>query len=99
MLSRTIELANCSLKSYKKSNKCEMVFTPIGWNILDDEQRKDLEFVLDAPSRAGRIRECVRRVRMAMERSPIVYYTPPSQPTNKHDVDDVSDDDILKSLL
>jgi hypothetical protein len=50
-------------KTYKKSDKCELVYTPVAWNIKDPEQLRDLEFIEASVNKAGRIRECVRIVR------------------------------------
>lgn len=36
----------------------------VAWNVLDDEQRKDYEYVASATNRAGRIRDCVRVMRL-----------------------------------
>lgn len=50
-------------KTYKKSDRCELVYTPVAWNIKDPEQLKDLEFIESSVNKAGKIRECVRLIR------------------------------------
>lgn len=100
MQSHTIQLAGYSVKSYRRSDKCEIVTMSTGWNVLDSEQRADLEWIYSAPNRAGRIRECVRRVRLMMQNG--AQATTPPAPTIKSSVMDnvpISDDDILDGLI
>ncbi|GIM45223.1 hypothetical protein DNHGIG_07720 [Collibacillus ludicampi] len=51
------------MKKYKRSDKCELVYVSVAWNVLDEEQRKDVEYINSYPNKAGRIRECVRAMR------------------------------------
>lgn len=100
MPKRTIKLGKWSTTSYKRSDKCEIVYVPTGWNILDEEQRRDLEFIYSSHNRAGKIRECVRMARLGRLQNPML-----SMPMTTDDVtygdeeESVSDDDVLNSLL
>jgi hypothetical protein len=97
MPKRTITLGDWSVTSYKRSDKCELVYVPLAFNILDDEQRKDLLFVLSAPNRAGRVRECVRMIRTGAMAS---YSVPmPLEMESLDDAESITDDDILDGLL
>jgi hypothetical protein len=99
MQKRTIQLGQWFVKSYKRSDKCELVYVPIAFNILDDEQREDLLYVLAAPNRAGRVRDCVRMVRLGQ----VVASTPTGTVVFggvPDDIDDdITDDDVLNSLI
>jgi hypothetical protein len=93
---RTITLGEWSVTSYLRSDKCELVYVPLAFNILDDEQRQDLMFILSAPNRAGRVRECVRRVRLGVKsEAPMPMIVADEVDTSES----VTDDDILDSLI
>jgi hypothetical protein len=90
---RITQLGKWSVTSYKRSDKCEVVYVPLAFNIVDDEQRRDLLYVLDSPSRAGRVRECVRAMRtryVEMDTAPMSMVD---------DVETVTDADILDGLI
>jgi hypothetical protein len=44
---------------------------------MDEEQRRDFEYLNQFPNRSGRIRECVRAMRLGMVTQQIVTYTIP----------------------
>ncbi len=54
------------MKRYRRSNKCELASVSVAWNVLDDEQRRDFEYIVAAQNHAGRIRDCVRAMRMGL---------------------------------
>lgn len=94
MQRRTIKLGKWSITSYRRSDRCEIVHVPISFNVLDDEQKRDLLFVLNSPNRSNKIRECIRMVRT--QRLPQLVEMDISDDI---DSDIVTDDDVLNSLI
>jgi hypothetical protein len=88
------------MKSYKKSDKCELVYIPIAWNILDDEQRKDVEFISSFPNKSGKIKECIRQIRLMSRNNQ--NYQPQfiDIPSNTNELfDEATEDESLDLLI
>lgn len=52
------------MKTYKKSAKCELVYVSVPFNLMNDDERNDFEYINKNPNRARKIKECVRAIRL-----------------------------------
>jgi hypothetical protein len=87
------------MKKYKRSDKCELVYVSVAWNVLDEDQRKDVEYINSYPNKAGRIRECVRAMRTGtMVQQMSVYGIPEPVKMNDDTFEEVSELDAIELL-
>lgn len=95
-------MQNAKRKTYRKSDNCELVYTPLSWNIQDSEQFKDLQFVESSTNRSRKIKECVRLVRLWTlgEFAPLnLSQEVSSVAPASFELDDASLDDSLSQLI
>lgn len=84
-------------KTYKHSEKCELSFVNVGWNVLDNEQLSDLKYIESFPNKAGKIRECVRICRTGQFVYGISLENSLSDPLDDYDF--VSNHDSIHQLI
>lgn len=85
-------------KQYKRSDNCILVHTNIGWNVLDYEQIKDLEFIDTSINSSRKIKECVRFVRMLGERTD-KFYVGNQESLDYITVDEADENAVLNQLV